>query len=37
MKSDSSSLQEEGEFLWDHIQDGDLAFEEKELAKSMIK
>lgn len=37
LKSDITSLLDEGEFFWDHIEDGDLAFEEKELAESMMK
>jgi secreted Zn-dependent insulinase-like peptidase len=32
LKEKRKSLLEEGEFLWSHIQSGDLAFEEKEVA-----
>lgn len=37
LKENIKSLEEEGEFLWEHIEDGDLAFEEKEVAASLIK
>lgn len=31
-----TSLVDEGQFLWDHIKFGDLAFEEKEVAAQLI-
>lgn len=30
------SLEEKGSFMWEHIKFGDLAFEEKEIAASLL-
>jgi secreted Zn-dependent insulinase-like peptidase len=32
LKEEIKTLKEEGDFMWEHIKNGDLAFEEKEVA-----